>query len=70
MGDPELEALGVDVGDPDVDRFGEAKAAAIDGHEQGPGEGIAVGTDGKEALDFVGTEDTGKLENTPRGADA
>lgn len=70
MGDAELEALGVDVGDTDVDRFGEAEAAAIDGHEEGPSERIAVGADGEEALDLVRAEDAWELERTPGGADA
>ncbi len=70
MGDTELEALGVDVGDADMDGLGEAKPASIDGHEQSPGERIPVGADGEETFDFVGTEDTGKWAGTPRGADA
>jgi hypothetical protein len=70
MGDAELEALGVDVGDTDVDGLGEAEPAAIDGHEEGASERIAVGADGEESFDLVGTEDTRELERTPGGADA
>jgi hypothetical protein len=69
MGDPELEALGVNVGDADMDGLGEAKPASIDGHEQSPGERIPVGAEGEETFDFVGTEDVGKWAGTPRGAD-
>ena len=65
-----MEALGVDVGDTDVDGFGEAETAAIDGHEEGASERIAVGADGEEALDLVGAEDAWKLERAPRGPDA
>jgi hypothetical protein len=70
MGDTQLEALGVDVGDTDVDGFGETEPAAIDGHEEGASERIAVGADGEKAFDLVGTEDAWKLERTPRGPDA
>jgi hypothetical protein len=70
MGDTELEALGVDVGDADMSGLGKAEPAAIDGHEEGASERISVGTDGEKTLDLVGAENTGDLWVTTRGADA
>jgi hypothetical protein len=50
--------------------FREPEATAIDGHEEGPGERVAMGAEGEETLDLVGTEDPGRLGVTRGPFDA
>ena len=50
--------------------LGEPEAAPVNGHEEGPGERVAIGADGEETLDLVGAEDTGRLGVTRGTFDA
>jgi hypothetical protein len=70
IGDAQLEARGVDVLNPDMSGLGEPESASIDGHEEGPGERVAIGADGEKTLDLVGTEDPWRLGVTSGPFDA
>ena len=50
--------------------LGESEAAAVNGHEEGAGERVAIGADGEKSLDLVGTEDTWRLGVTSGTFDA
>jgi len=50
--------------------LGEPQAASVNGREEGPGERIAIGAEGEETFDFVGTEDPGRLGVTRGPFDA
>ena len=58
--DPELVAVRLEIVDLDVDGFGEAQTATVDGGQEGLGAKIVLAAEGEKGFDFQGAEDAGK----------